>query len=74
MIWIERAPIRHAIFISIINSFHFTIMIPFLPIGILLVIAVAVLLGWKLIKFAVKMLIATLFILFIIGVIYLLFF
>jgi|GEM_PF-6503339 len=49
-------------------------MIPFLPIGILLVIAVAVLLGWKLIKFAVKMLIATLFILFIIGVIYLLFF
>ena len=45
-------------------------MIPFLPLWILLIIALGVIIGWKVIKFAVKILILVILFLFIIGVIY----
>lgn len=49
-------------------------MIPFLPLWIILAVAFIVLLGWKLIKFAVKLLITFFVILVLLGTIYILFF
>jgi hypothetical protein len=45
-------------------------MIPFLPIWILLLIAIIAIVGWRLIKFAIKTLIIILALLLIVGVIY----
>jgi len=49
-------------------------VIPFLPLWILLAIAVIVLVGWKLIKFAIKMLIFIFVVLVLLGIAYMLFF
>jgi len=45
-------------------------MIPHIPIWTLLIIALGVIVGWKIIKFTVKILIIVLLLLFIVGVIY----
>jgi len=45
-------------------------MIPYLPLWILLLIAIVAIVGWRIIKFAIKALLIILLLLFIIGVIY----